>query len=139
MHVLGKDNQLQYIIIYYVNEHQLPPIIDASHTTPITRVKRGPKLLKLIGWRHCSCFRCVLYIPGTTAQTLVAELVLSLGSQEHYNRNKNRTGYKSPPGNPAVEPSFGCTTYILGPPKIQTLSSPLISPNFSVSYLISCH
>jgi len=36
-HVSGKDNQLQYLIIYYVSEHQLPPVIDASYTTPITR------------------------------------------------------------------------------------------------------
>ena len=45
----GKDNQLQYNITYYVIERQLPlpRVIDASHTTPITRVNRGPKLLKL--------------------------------------------------------------------------------------------
>ena len=48
MHVSGKDNPLQYIIIYYVSEHQLSPVIDAFHTTPITRVNRGPNLLKLI-------------------------------------------------------------------------------------------
>ena len=28
----------QVIIIYYVSEHQLPHVIDASHTTPTTRV-----------------------------------------------------------------------------------------------------
>jgi len=28
----------QFIIIYYVSEHQLPHILDASHSTPITRV-----------------------------------------------------------------------------------------------------
>ena len=38
MHAPGKDNQLQYIIIYYVSEHQLLPIIDASHTSFITHV-----------------------------------------------------------------------------------------------------
>jgi len=69
IHVSGKDNQLQYTIIYYVSEHQLPPVIDTSHTTPITRVNRDPKLLKLISWRHCLYFRWVPYIPGTTAQT----------------------------------------------------------------------
>jgi len=26
----------------------LPPVIDASHTTPITRVNQGPKLLKSV-------------------------------------------------------------------------------------------
>ena len=73
MHVSGKDNPLQYIIIYYVSEHQLPPVIDAFHTTPTTHVNRGSKLLKLIGWRHCPCFRWVRYIPGTMAQTPGAE------------------------------------------------------------------
>ena len=54
------------VTINYVSEHQLSPIIDASHTTPITHVNQDPMLLKLIGWRHCPCFRWVLYIPGTT-------------------------------------------------------------------------
>jgi len=58
---------------YYVSEHQLPPVIDASHTTPITRVNRNPKLLKRIGWRHYPCFRWVPYIPETTAQMPGAE------------------------------------------------------------------
>ena len=40
-------NPLTVIIIYYVSEYQLPPVIDASHTTPTTRVNQGPKLLKL--------------------------------------------------------------------------------------------
>jgi len=57
----------QFIIIYYVSEHQLPPIIDASHITPITCANQRPKLLKLICWRHCPCFRWVPYIPGTMA------------------------------------------------------------------------
>ena len=47
----------QFIIIYYVSEYQLPHVIDASHTTPITCVNRGPMLLKLIGWKHCPYFR----------------------------------------------------------------------------------
>ena len=72
IHVSGKDNQLQYIIIYYVSECQLPPVIDTSHTTPITRANRGPKLLKLIGWRR-PYFRWVPYIPETTAQMPGAE------------------------------------------------------------------
>ena len=69
IHVSGKDNQLQYIIIYYVSEHQLPPVIDASHTMPTTRVNQGLTLLKLIGWRHCPYFRWVPYIPRITAQS----------------------------------------------------------------------
>ena len=52
----------------------MPPVIDASHTAPITHVNQGPKLLKLIGWRHCQCFRWVPYIHGTTAQTPGVEL-----------------------------------------------------------------
>ena len=35
------------------------------------------------------------------------------------NKNRNRTVCQSPHENPAVEPSFDCATYILGPPKIQ--------------------
>ena len=38
----------QFIIINYVSEYQLPPVIGASHTTFITRVNWNPKLLKLI-------------------------------------------------------------------------------------------
>ena len=37
----------QFIIINYVSEHQLAPVIDASHTTPTTHVNRDSKLLKL--------------------------------------------------------------------------------------------
>jgi len=37
------------MIINYVSKYQLPPVIDASHTTPITHVNRNPMLLKLIG------------------------------------------------------------------------------------------
>jgi len=44
-------------------------VIGASHTKPITRVNRGPKLLKLIGWEYCMCIKWVPYIPGTTALT----------------------------------------------------------------------
>jgi len=35
-------------VIDYVNEHQLPHTVDTSHTTPTTRVNRGPMLSKLI-------------------------------------------------------------------------------------------
>ena len=63
----------QFIIINYVSEHQLPHIIDASHTTLTTHANRGPQLLKLIGWRHCLCFKWVPCISGTTTQTPGAE------------------------------------------------------------------
>ena len=39
----------QFIIINYISEHQLSHAIDASHTTPTSRVNRGSMLLKLIG------------------------------------------------------------------------------------------
>ena len=48
-------------------------VIDASHSAPTTRVNQGSELLKLISWRHCSCFRWVPYIPETTAQSPGAE------------------------------------------------------------------
>ena len=54
--------------------------------------------------------------------------------QNHENLSKlliitqEQDGVPVSPGNPAVEPSFGCATYILGPPKIQTLSPPSIFP-----------
>ena len=35
--------------IQFISEHQLPHVIDASHTTPTTRANQVPKLLKLIG------------------------------------------------------------------------------------------
>ena len=38
----------QFIIFNYVGEHQLPPVIDASHIAPITRVYQSPELLKLV-------------------------------------------------------------------------------------------
>ena len=66
IHVSGVYNQLQYVYYYYISEHQLSPIIDASHTTSITRVNQNLMLLKLIGWRHCPCFRWIPYIHGTT-------------------------------------------------------------------------
>jgi len=46
-----------------------------------------------------------------------------------YNRNKNVTGYQSLHENPVAELFSGCATYILGPPKVQTLSTPSIFPN----------
>ena len=74
----GDYSQSQYTInnalSFIISEHQLPPVIDASHATPIARVNQGPKLLKLIGWRHYyPCFRWVPYIPGTMTQSPGAE------------------------------------------------------------------
>jgi len=46
----------QFIINYYVSEHQLSHVIDASHTTPTIHVNQNPKLMNLIDWRHCPCF-----------------------------------------------------------------------------------
>ena len=56
-------------VINYVSEHQLPHVVNASHTTPTTHVNQVPMLLKLIDWRYCLYFKWVPYIPGTTAQT----------------------------------------------------------------------
>ena len=61
------------MIYYYVSEHQLPPVIDASHITHITHVNQGLKLLKLISWRHYPYFMWVPHIPETTAQMFGAE------------------------------------------------------------------
>jgi len=36
------------LFFYYVSEHQLPPVKDASHATPTTRDNQGLKLLKSI-------------------------------------------------------------------------------------------
>jgi len=38
----------QFIIVNYISEHQLLPVIDTSHTTPTTLVNRNTMLLKLI-------------------------------------------------------------------------------------------
>ena len=109
---------LWIVYYFYVSEHQLPHVIDASHTTPITRDNRGPKLLKLVSWRYCPCFRWVPrdhdpdYWRWTRPYRKVVKDMYNM-----YNKNKNRTGCQSPPENPAVEPSFGCATYILGHPK----------------------
>ena len=67
--------------------HQLPPVIDASHTRLLHMSIGGPKLLKLIGWRRCPCFRWVPYIPGTTAQTPSAKP----GRITRYYSNSNNT------------------------------------------------
>ena len=39
------DSSLSFIMSANTN---LPPVIDASHTTPTTPVNQGPKLLKLV-------------------------------------------------------------------------------------------
>ena len=113
-------------VINYVSEHQLSHVTDTFHTTPITCVNQGPKLLKLIGWRHYLCFRWVLYIPGTTTQMPGAELDCTA---RYYSNSKTKQyGMSVISGNPAVEPYLGCATCILGPPKILTLSPPSIFP-----------
>ena len=71
--VITVSHNTLIFIIYYFSEHLLPPVIDASYTMRTTRVNRSPKLLKLIGWRHCPYFGWVLYIPGTTTQIPGAE------------------------------------------------------------------
>ena len=70
--VYNVNERTQFFIINYVSEHQLPHVIDASHTTT-TRANRDPQLLKLIGWRHCLYFRWVPCISGITTQTPGAE------------------------------------------------------------------
>jgi len=134
MHVSGVYNQSQYIknsLLLLCCEYQLPPVIDASRTTPITRVNQGPMLLKLIGWRHCLCFKRVPCIPGTTAHTPALNQALPQGSQVTcitcITGTRIGLGCQSPYGNPGVESSFGCATYIKGPSKIQTLTYPSIS------------
>jgi len=90
--------------------HQLPPVIDASLITPVTHVNQGSMLLKLIGWRHCPCFRWVPCILGTTTQTPGAEpgptARYSGNMYNMYNRNKNRTGVSITPREPCSETLF---------------------------------
>ena len=62
------------IFIYYVSEHQSPHAVNKFHTTLTTHVNWGPMLLKLIGWRHCPCFRWISCIPETMTQMPDAEL-----------------------------------------------------------------
>ena len=75
------------IIINYVNKHQLSPAIDASHTTPTSRINWGPILLKPIGWRYSPYCKWDLYIRGTTAQIPGAEP----GRTVRYYSNSNST------------------------------------------------
>ena len=77
----------QFIIINYVNEHQLSPAIDASHTTPTSPINRRPILLKPIGWRYSPYCKWDLYIRGTTAQIPGAES----GHTVRYYSNGNST------------------------------------------------
>ena len=76
--------------------------------------------------------------PGPWPRLLTLNQVLPQGSQVTcitsqatcitcINKNGNMTECQSPHVNPTVEPSFGCATYILGTPKIQTTSPPSIS------------
>ena len=70
----------QFIIIYDVSEHQLPLIIDASHTMPITHVNQGPELLKLISGRHCPYFKRVTYFPRPWPMFVVLNQAVPLGT-----------------------------------------------------------
>ena len=81
------DNTLWTVYYYYVSEHQLPLIIDESHTTPITHVNWGPKLLKLISWRYYPCFKWSRIYPRPRAQTPGAEP----GCTAKYYSNSNLT------------------------------------------------
>jgi len=56
---------IMFAFINYVSEHQLPHVMDASHTTSTTHVNLDPMLLKLIDWKHSLCLKWVSYIPGT--------------------------------------------------------------------------
>jgi len=139
-HTSTKVFDVSLLLLIMSGNNQLQHAIDTFHTTPTTHVNRGLMLLKVISWRHCLCVKWVPYIPGTTTQTPALNQALSQDSQvtynmtcnmcnmynksgnmyNMYNRNKNMTGRQSPHGNPAVEPSFGCATYILGPSKIES-------------------
>jgi len=123
-------------VINYVSEYRLPHAIDTFHTTPTIHVNQDPMLLKLIG-RHCLCLSGFRTYPGPRSWLLTLNQTLPRGSQVTcitgqvtyttcINRNRNRTKCQSPHENPTVEPSFSCTTYILGSPKIHALSPPSI-------------
>ena len=131
----------QFIITNYVSEHQLPHIIDASHTTPATHVNRDPKLLKLIGWRHIRVLSGSCTYPGSRPRLLTLNQVLPQGSQITCIsgiRTGIGLGYQSPHGKLAVEPSFGCNLY----PRSTQNTDVVSFINFSnpgVSYLMSCY
>ena len=111
---------------YYVSEYQLPHAVDASHITPITRVNRSPKLLKLIGWRHCLCFMWSRAYPRPRPRLLALNQNLPQGSQVTCKKNRNITRLSVTPREPYSGTLFRFATYILGPPKIQTMSPPSI-------------
>ena len=123
-----------WFFINYFSEHQLPHAVDASHTTPTIRVNQGPKLLKLIGWRYCLCFRWVPYILGTTASdawrwTRPVLLVLS---------NSNSSNIRWMPvilRNLAVEPSFRLHNLYLRSTQNTDIISSINFPDPSVSCL----
>jgi len=64
------------IYYYYVSEHQLPHVIDTSHTMPTTHANRGPMLLKLIHALGGSCT-----YSGPRLRFLALNQALSQGSQ----------------------------------------------------------
>ena len=83
-------------VINYVSKHQLPPVINISHVTPITCVNQGLKLLKLIGWRHYPYFKWVPYTLGTTAQ--MPDAKPGHTTRYHKTVNSNSMECQSSPG-----------------------------------------
>jgi len=57
--------------VHYYLLYQRTPIATCSRRIPyyaITCINQSPKLLKLIGWRHCPCFRWVCTYPEPQLQ-----------------------------------------------------------------------
>ena len=69
----------QFIFINYVSEHRLSHAVDASYSTPTTRVNRDFMLLKLIE-RHYLCFRSVRIYSGSRPRRLALNLAVLLGT-----------------------------------------------------------
>ena len=134
----------QFIIFYYVSEYQLPPAIGTSYTTPITGVNQSPMLLKLIGWRHCPCYKWVAYIPWITtsvswhwnrrtARYLVTVIVIS---QWKLWNNNSTDGISVIPQEPCSE-TLSRLRYLY-PRSTQNTDAIffIYFPNPSVSYLL---
>jgi len=118
MHMSGSvynvNVRIWFFIINYVSKHQLQHVIDASHITPTTRANQDPKLLKLIGWRHCLCFWWACAYLGPRPRLLTLNDDLPQGNQVTcitcITWTRTELGYQSPHGNPTMKPSFGCAT-----------------------------
>jgi len=83
------------VIMNYVSEHQLPHVVNASHTTPTTYVNWAPMLLKLIGGDivHVLSGSCIY--PGPQTMLLALNEVISPGTQYMNNNNINMEGCQS--------------------------------------------